>query len=389
LKLDPFTQNSQFMSTDTYGIRIEKKEGKKIQIRVFNVYGDWVGIPASRNFFMRIIGSYYSDDNLLYNVQSELDYNEEKEYEAAPKYIKDFEVISTLNYPGILEHTFYYERDGGWQNEELLPQILFEVEVTEEAWIQHLEVGYSWGSTAYGSQSFFRKGEKTREDWNKFQERWRNKLVVDAELLDYLIEFMQSQDDYVAWNAIELIRENDIDAQKALLFLMEAVGDRNTDVAFYAVEALGKIGDVKAFSVLLPFIGEAHFRLLYDVLIAVAQINLNDARLQPIFERIASDVPIYLQYIDGEMHPTPASNYSKAIAAAVLYLRSAEQKYLDLWVKEMTDEVDIVYVSCRMLEGFSEDIQQKALAALKAVFEVSDEHKDTILYSGLASHFEA
>lgn len=377
------------MSTDTYGIRIEKKEGKKIQIRVFNVYGDWVGIPASKNFFMRIIGSYYSDDNLLYDVQSELDYDERKEYDVAPKYIKDFEVISSLNYPGILDFTFYYERNGGWQNEELLPQILFEVEVTEEAWIQHLEVGYSWGSTAYGSQSFFRKGNKTREDWDKFQERWRKMLVVENELLDYLMEFMQSPDDYVAWNAIELIRENDIDAKKAVPLLLEAVGDRNTDVAYYAVETLGKIGDLKALNILIPFIGEAHFRLLYDVLVAAAQIQLEDPRLGPILERIANKASINFEYVDGEMKPTTANNYAQAIAAAILYLRSAEQKYLDQWVQEMTNEVDIVYVSCRMLDGLSEAIQFKALPALQAVFEVSEEHKDTILYSPLASHFEA
>lgn len=376
------------MSTDTYGIRIEKKEGKKIQIRVFNIYGDWVGIPASKNFFMRIIGSYYGDDNLLYNVQSELDYDEAKEYEAASKYIHDFKVISTLNYPGILEHTFYYERDGGWQNEELLPQILFEVVVTQEDWIQHLEAGYSWGSTAYGSSSFFRKGTKSEEDWTKFQERKRSHIIVESEIVDHLIEFMQSTNDYVAWNAVELIGDCREKAIKAVPLLMEAVADQNTDVAFYAVEALGKIGDPKALDILIPFSGQAHYRLLYDVIAAFGQIALEDERLAPILERLITDVPIHLEYMDNEMKALPANNYSRAIAAAIHYLRSEEQNTLNIWIKEMQAEVDILYVSCRFLDQVPKTIQEKALPAIKVVFDCSEDHKYTILDSALASHFE-
>lgn len=122
---------------------------------------------------------------------------------------------------------------------------------------------------------------------------------------------------------------------------------------------------------------------------AFGQVALEDERLAPILKCLMTDIPIRLECMNSEMKALPANNYSRAIAAAIHYIRSEEQNALDIWIKEMQAEVDILYVSCRFLDQAPKAIQEKALAALKAVFDCSEDHQYTILDSALASHFEA
>lgn len=69
-------------------------------------------------------------------------------------FIEKAERTSTTNYPPQDEdferlYDFYYERLGGWNDEELLVQAEYDVQVTDPRWLEQLSVGDAWGTATY------------------------------------------------------------------------------------------------------------------------------------------------------------------------------------------------------------------------------------------------
>ncbi len=146
------------MSTDLYGLRVLAKKEKEVTLQVFLLYYDWDTIPSSKDFFL---SCFWDEADTRFGgggplgdaVSVEEICSEEFRLENGDKYIEEVEELSRLNYPiqpGVELATFYYERDGKWQDEDKLAQVMFRVKVTDPKWIQHLEVGMSWATTSYG-----------------------------------------------------------------------------------------------------------------------------------------------------------------------------------------------------------------------------------------------
>lgn len=143
--------------TDLYGIRVLKKAKTTVTFRVFIVYPDSEFIPDTPEFFFQVLldraerfyswkGGPLGDTLRLYDWS-----NEEWLLDECEKYIEKVEYIAERNFPFDPSdfYTFYYERDGKWQDEDKLPQMDCAVTVSDPRWIEHLEEGMSWGSTAY------------------------------------------------------------------------------------------------------------------------------------------------------------------------------------------------------------------------------------------------
>ncbi|MEU8137052.1 WD40 repeat domain-containing protein [Streptodolium elevatio] len=72
----------------------------------------------------------------------------------ARRFVSRIERVATRNHPPTPEqweqlHDFYYERDGGWKDEDLLVQFDFDVWVTDERCIETLAPGDAWGTTIF------------------------------------------------------------------------------------------------------------------------------------------------------------------------------------------------------------------------------------------------
>ncbi|MEU7739443.1 hypothetical protein [Nonomuraea sp. NPDC049158] len=70
------------------------------------------------------------------------------------RYIRQVERVATRNYPVTDDgwadlNDFYYERDGQWQDENLLVQADYDIEVTDPRWLAALVPGHSWGTPVY------------------------------------------------------------------------------------------------------------------------------------------------------------------------------------------------------------------------------------------------
>ena len=146
------------MSSDLYGIRVLAKEASTVTLKVFLVYYDWDHIPESKDFFLSVLwdeadtrfggGGPLGDAITVPEIC-----DEQFRLYHADAYVAKVEQIGSANYP--ITHkeklsTFYYERDGKWENEDKLAQVDFRITVTDPKWIEHLQPGMSWGTTSYG-----------------------------------------------------------------------------------------------------------------------------------------------------------------------------------------------------------------------------------------------
>ena len=146
------------MSTDLYGIRVLAKEASTVTLKVFLVYYDWDHIPESKDFFLSVLwdeaDTRFGGGGPLGDAITVPEICDEKfRLEHAGTYVAQVEKLGSANYPITDKKelaTFYYERDGKWENEDKLAQVDFKITVTDPKWIAHLEPGMSWGTTSYG-----------------------------------------------------------------------------------------------------------------------------------------------------------------------------------------------------------------------------------------------
>lgn len=146
------------MSTDLYGLRVLEKKESEVTLQVFLLYYDWDNIPDSKDFFLSCLWDeadtrFEGGGPLGDAISVEEICSEEFLLKNSDKYIESVETLSSLNYPikpGDVHETFYYEREGKWQDEDKLAQVTYLVRVTDPKWIQHLEIGMSWPTASYG-----------------------------------------------------------------------------------------------------------------------------------------------------------------------------------------------------------------------------------------------
>ena len=168
MKKFPKKTKSSKMSTDLYGIRVldTKRKERKVVVKVFVVYYDVAfkshqQLPKDDSFFFRILwdkgdtrfgkGGPIGDEVSVDQICEEawVDNN-------TFRFIKNVEQIARTNFP-LKDYKdyadFYYERNGSWEDEDKLVQATYEIEVTDAKYIDHLNTGMSWGTTAYETKA--------------------------------------------------------------------------------------------------------------------------------------------------------------------------------------------------------------------------------------------
>ncbi|MFC4015137.1 pentapeptide repeat-containing protein [Nonomuraea purpurea] len=150
------------MSTDLYGVRVLSADPARLEahLRVFVVYYDteirgYAPPEPDPGFFLPLLWEAGRQDSPLgaaVTVDQVLD--DEWLAEHARWFVSGVEQTAVRNLPPSEEdwahlHDFYYERKGGWSDEDRLVQADFLVRVTQSRWIEHLRPGTAWGSTFY------------------------------------------------------------------------------------------------------------------------------------------------------------------------------------------------------------------------------------------------
>ena len=117
------------MSTDLYGVRVLEvdPDASRLRLRVFVVYYDTQyeyhqPVPDDRSFFVRVL---CDRDALGDDIDSESRFDEKYIDSNAFRFVDRFEELERRNFPVESYESladFYYERSGGWENEEQLVQ---------------------------------------------------------------------------------------------------------------------------------------------------------------------------------------------------------------------------------------------------------------------------
>ncbi|WP_329520596.1 hypothetical protein [Spirillospora sp. NBC_01491] len=157
------------MSTDLFGLRVLDldHERRRVRFRVFVVYyepswGTGDLLPNDPSFFFRALWEGAQDSHERERLTDLIGWRELLDEEWVDRHTHRFvshvERLATRNHPvddDAFESLamFYYERDGGWQDEHLLAQGDYDVQVTDSRWMATLRPGQSWGTTFYPSNA--------------------------------------------------------------------------------------------------------------------------------------------------------------------------------------------------------------------------------------------
>lgn len=148
------------MSTDLYRVRVLALDPaeRRVIFRVFLVYYDWSGVPTDPSFFLRILwdkaDTRFGGGGPLGAEVSVKQFLDESWIDAnTQRFVKRVTRLSLRNDPpaaGKKPPTFVYE---SFEDEDILTQGDFEVEVTDERWLAHLSVGLTWQTTSYATRA--------------------------------------------------------------------------------------------------------------------------------------------------------------------------------------------------------------------------------------------
>lgn len=155
------------MSTDLFGARVLDVDPARREVcfRVFAVYYDTSVrqhlSPPERDpgFFLGLLwetGRWDHPIGATVSVDQILD--RDWTMRNARWFVEHVERVAVRNDPPPEDawdrlHDFYYERDGGWKDEDLLVQADYVVRATDPCWIEHLHPGDAWGTAWYPSNT--------------------------------------------------------------------------------------------------------------------------------------------------------------------------------------------------------------------------------------------
>ncbi|GAA4633013.1 hypothetical protein GCM10023196_068860 [Actinoallomurus vinaceus] len=156
------------MSTDMYGVRVLSVDAERLQatFEVFVVYYDtgsrtYLPAPDDVGFFFHLLweaasghrgSDRYGPLSELVDLDTVLDFGWVDAN--ARRFVSRAERVATRNHPPTAAqwerlHDFYYERAGGWKDEDLLVQFEYDVQVTDRRWLEPLRAGDAWGTAFF------------------------------------------------------------------------------------------------------------------------------------------------------------------------------------------------------------------------------------------------
>ncbi|MPY54363.1 tetratricopeptide repeat protein [Streptomyces acidicola] len=206
------------MSTDLFGVRVLDldHEQRRVRFRVFVVYyepswGTGELLPGDSSFFFRVLWEAAEDFTphrygpLTDVVTLDEFLNEGWVESNTHRFVAGVERVAVRNHSVSDEDferlaMFYYEREGGWQDEEQLAQGDYDVHVTDARWMESLRVGQSWGTTSYAGDS-----DGLQADSGKAWEEWEERCA----------EFAEDDDDLDACFTLGWLRQERGDAEGA------------------------------------------------------------------------------------------------------------------------------------------------------------------------------
>ena len=148
------------MSSMIHGIRILSKKGAILRFKTFLIYSDWDSLPRTHGFpllFLSDYTDYWEDGETAFEkdlLETGKDlYQDINHAILSQRYIKKMIVSEFQNLPikpEFLEYTWHYieKETDKFHFEEHLPQAIYELEVTDPKWIEHIPVGAVWETTA-------------------------------------------------------------------------------------------------------------------------------------------------------------------------------------------------------------------------------------------------
>jgi len=284
------------MSTDLYGVRVLERVGRVLLLDVFCVYGDITFLPDPNNphFFVQLLWDKNPGSAAAAARWPERLTDTPWLFENAARFIERVELLALDNYPGELEATFYYHRDGGWEGEERLPRGRYRVEAADVRWVDHLSAGQSWGTTCYQ-----RAAPRTRagvqrpdalmpaadfypweaggvhDDYRHHPDGWRGRPSPAPDQLQALIELLSSADLRASGEAAMALGLLGAHAAAAVPHLCRAVSPDEASrlVRINALEALGRIGDPRGVASLVLAIHGGDWDIWAIVALQLARIG--------------------------------------------------------------------------------------------------------------------
>ncbi|WP_017592972.1 WD40 repeat domain-containing protein [Nocardiopsis potens] len=147
------------MSTDMYGVRVLSVDPDELRIdfRIFVVYYETaerghMPPPDDPGFFFFLLWEASRGRAGFPDTATMLDFGWVERN--AHRYVSRVERTADRNHPPTEEqwerlHDFYYERDGGWKDEDLLVSFDYRVHVTDRRRLEPLRAGDAWGTTMF------------------------------------------------------------------------------------------------------------------------------------------------------------------------------------------------------------------------------------------------
>ena len=130
------------------GIRILAKEKRILRFKTFLLHQDVQKLPRTHGFGVMILldNLYGKEACLLVKNIGEVDLNQTLVY--GQKYVAKLTLSEFENFPLTPEFlnsgNALIEKEQKFTNEEWLPQAIYEMEVTDEKWLEHITVGQTW-----------------------------------------------------------------------------------------------------------------------------------------------------------------------------------------------------------------------------------------------------
>ncbi|GAB3441495.1 hypothetical protein GCM10027570_07750 [Streptomonospora sediminis] len=239
------------MSTDLFGVRVlgVEPERRLLRLRVFVVYYEpaWGThlLPDDPSFFFRVLwegAEEHGTGGTAKPLTDLVDIGEFLDQDWVDTHTRRFvarvDRVATRNHPLDAEawnrlDTFYYERDGRWQDEHLLAQGDYEVEVTDSRWLEGLYSGAAWGTTACSTAAAPSGGADTdaleTEDGYRFDAA--DGSVHAAFVLGWLRQEKGDLDGAEEAYQQAVDGDHPIHRAKALLYLGHLHADRGDSVA--------------------------------------------------------------------------------------------------------------------------------------------------------------